>query len=134
MPNAKQRSKEEEMTRYHEDHREDAGEWEETGEAVIPQPTGMTVYSLRLASSELSALKADADARDATVSELIRSAIRNYLAHRATGALSYGQVSNVRVILPSVEWRGGSPAPSEIRPQPSMPVMLGSGHPPAQVR
>ncbi|MGH7722096.1 MAG: ribbon-helix-helix protein, CopG family [Candidatus Dormibacteria bacterium] len=86
----------------------------------------MTVYSLRLPASELAALKADADARGAAVSDLIRSAIRGYLARRATGALSYGQVSNVRFTMASSEYRGGTPAPSEIRPAPPTPLILGS--------
>lgn len=107
------------MTRYHDEHIDDPEEWESTGEAVTPQPTGMTVYSLRLPTAELAALKADADARGTTVSELVRGAIRNYLVHRASGGLSYGQVSNVRVTMTSAEWRGGSPAPSEVSPLPS---------------
>lgn len=127
MPNAKQRNKEPELARYHEEHGDDPEEWEAKGETVIPQPTGMTVYSLRLPASELAALKADADARSATVSDLVRSAIRSYLARRATGTLSYGQVSNVRVSMASSEYRGGTPAPSEIRPTPTTPMILGSG-------
>jgi hypothetical protein len=124
MQNAGQRGKESEAARYHEAHRDDPNEWEETGEVVTPQPTGMVVYSLRLPAAELDALKTDAQARGATVSELIRGAIRTHLAQRASGSLSYGQVSNVRVTMPSAEWRGGSSAPSEIRPAPSTPVVL----------
>lgn len=125
MPNDKRQSKESEIARYHEEHLDDPEEWEATGETVAPQSTGMTVYSLRLPMTELAALKADAEARGATVSDLIRSAIRNYLAHRASGALSYGHVSNVQVRTTSAEWRGGSSAPSEIRPVPSTPVVIG---------
>jgi hypothetical protein len=124
MQNRKQRSKAQEVALYHEQHSDDPEEWEAVGETVIPQPTGMTVYSLRLPAAELAALKADADARGATVSDLIRNAIRNYLAHRATGALSYGQVSNVRLTTTSPDWRGGSPAPSQIRPAPTTQVVL----------
>jgi hypothetical protein len=119
------------VARYHEQHRDDPEEWEATGEMVMPQRTGMTVYSLRLPMAELAALKADADARGVTVSDLVRSAIRNYLAHRASGALSYGQVSNVRVTRASADWRGGSPAPSQIRPLLTTPVFIGASRPPA---
>ena len=112
------------MTRYHQKHADDPAEWEATGEAVTPQPTGMTVYSLRVRTEDLATLKADADARGSTVSELIRSAIRNYLVHRASGALSYGQVSNIRITMTSADWRGGSPAPSEIRSLPSSPMVF----------
>lgn len=125
MQNKKQRSKEQDAALYHEQHLHDPEEWEATGETVIPQPTGMTVYSLRLPVAELTALKADADARGATVSDVIRHAIRNYLSYRATGALSYGQVSNVRLTTTSPGWRGGSPAPSQIHPTLNTPVLLG---------
>jgi Ribbon-helix-helix protein, copG family len=124
MPNEKPRGKEGDIARYYENHRDDPDEWEETGEPVTPKSTGMTVYSLRLPSAELSVLKANADARGTTVSDLIRNAIRNYLTYRASGALSYGQVSNVRVTMASSEWRGGSSAPSEIRPVPNVPVLI----------
>jgi hypothetical protein len=126
MPNEKRRSKEADIPNYHEQHRDDPEEWEETAEPVTPKPTGMTVYSLRLPSTELSVLKADADTRGTTVSDLIRNAIRNYLTFRASGALSYGQVSNVRVTMASSEWRGGSSAPSEIWPMPTVPVLIGA--------
>jgi hypothetical protein len=109
---------------YHEAHRDDPDEWEETGVTVDPQPTSMTVFSLRLPAAELAALKAEADARGTTVSDLVRSAVRTVLAQRASGALSYGTVWGTRIHSSVVDWHGGTSAPGQIQGAPELPVVI----------
>lgn len=94
---------------YHDAHIDDPNEWDDSGvpEIVIPQPSGMTVFSLRLPAAELATLKAEADARRTTVSELTRAALRSYLAPRATGTLSAHAVHGLQVSTPMPVWTGG---------------------------
>jgi len=76
---------------YHDAHIDDPAEWDaSTAEEVIPKPSGMSVFSLRLPSEELAALRANAAAREVPVSELVRVAIRAYLS---PGQLTFASVS-----------------------------------------
>ena len=57
-----------------------ASEVEEVEEVVTPSPSGMTVFSARLPAEELGELRREAARRQISVSELIRIAVRAYLA------------------------------------------------------
>jgi hypothetical protein len=57
-----------------------ASEVEEVEQVVTPSPSGMTVFSARLPAEELGALRREAARRQIPVSELIRVAVRAYLA------------------------------------------------------
>ncbi len=83
---------------YHDAHLDDPGEWDESSpEDVTPQPSGMTVLSLRLPTDEFAFLKREAEARKTTMSELTRSALRFYLFPRASGSLSATAIHKLHV-------------------------------------
>jgi hypothetical protein len=109
---------------YHDAHGNDPDEWDEAGSEVDVQPTGMTAFSLRLPANELSNLKAEADARSTSVSQLVRAAIRAYMARRASGALSYGEVYGMRLTSAMPDWKGGGSAPSQVDGAPATPVVI----------
>lgn len=70
------------MTRdadYHDAHRDDPDEWEETAEEAVVRPSGMTVFSLRMPTAELVALRAAAKRAGVPVSDIIRGAVRDRL-------------------------------------------------------
>ena len=93
---------------YHDAHLDDPGEWDESSpEDVTPQPSGMTVLSLRLPTDEFAFLKHEADARKTTMSELTRSALRFYLFPRASGSLSATAIHKLHVTTMTPTWVGG---------------------------
>lgn len=90
---------------YHDAHLDDEDEWgaEPAQEATV-RPSGMTVYSMRLPSAELDAMRSIARQRATTVSELIRASVRSYLAPR--GSWVYFSGSFVPQ-FPMAQWEGG---------------------------
>ncbi|MGH2443313.1 MAG: CopG family transcriptional regulator [Chloroflexota bacterium] len=94
---------------YHDDHLDDAAEWDEaSAHDVTPRPSGMTVFSLRLPRDEFRLLKQEADQRDMSMSELTRTALRFYLAPRATGSLSATALHHLQVYSSYTPiWTGG---------------------------
>lgn len=93
---------------YHDAHLDDPEEWDESSpEDVTPQPSGMTVLSLRLPTDEFVFLKREADARKTTMSELTRSALRFYLFPRASGSLSATAIHKLHVTTMTPTWVGG---------------------------
>lgn len=90
---------------YHDAHMDDPEEWDEaSAEDVIPKPSGMVVFSLRLPTDEFAALRQAAARTNTTMSDLARAALRYYLTPRATGSLSATAIQ-VRTLTPA--WTGG---------------------------
>ncbi len=129
MPNDAAMSTEHHDANYHDAHLDDATEWDETSaEDVTPRPSGMTVFSLRLPREEFRLLKQEADKRHMSMSELTRSALRFYVAPRATGSLSATALHHLQVTSYTPVWTGGSgnaarvehrsPVPENIVPAP----------------
>lgn len=95
---------------YHDAHIDDPEEWDEsTAEAVMPKPSGMSVFSLRLPSAELAALRAHAGARHVAVSELVRVAIRAYLSpgQLTFAAVSFASATGGQLSASVPYWSGG---------------------------
>ncbi len=108
MPNDTRMSDEHDSASYHDAHLDDAADWDDTSaEDVTPQPSGMTVFSLRLPRDEFRLLKQEADRRNTTMSELTRTALRFYLAPRATGSLSATAIHRLQVTSYTPAWTGG---------------------------
>lgn len=93
---------------YHDAHLDDASEWDDaSAESVTPRPSGMTVFSLRLPREEFRLLKQEADRRGMSMSELTRTALRYYVAPRATGSLSATALHHLQVTTYTPVWTGG---------------------------
>jgi Ribbon-helix-helix protein, copG family len=108
MPKDTDMSTEHNDAAYHDTHLDDDGEWDETSaEDVTPRPSGMTVFSLRLPREEFRLLKQESDNRHMSMSELVRKALRFYLAPRATGSLSATAVHHLQVTSFTPVWTGG---------------------------
>ncbi len=105
MPRRPHMSTEEKDAAYHDAHMDDPEEWDQGGvQQVEPKPSGTTVFSLRLPTQEFHFLKAAADQRGTTMSELTRTALRFYLMPRATGSLS---ATAIQVTSMTPMWVGG---------------------------
>lgn len=80
---------------------DDPEEWEAEAETVIPQPSGNTVFSLRLPNEELSRLRKAAKKAGLTTSEYVRRRMVErrpltlYYPH-GVEALSHGSQFQVR--------------------------------------
>ena len=108
MPNDAAMSAEDHDATYHDAHLDDAAEWDATSaEDVTPRPSGMTVFSLRLPRDEFLVLKREADQRHMSMSELTRTALRFYLAPRATGSLSATALHHLQITSYTPVWTGG---------------------------
>lgn len=93
---------------YHDAHLDDDAEWDESSaEDIMPRPSGMTVFSLRLPREEFRLLKQEADKRHMSMSELTRVALRFYVAPRATGSLSATAIHHLQVTSYAPVWTGG---------------------------
>jgi hypothetical protein len=96
--------------RYHDAHIDDPAEWDSTtAEEVTPTPSGMSVFSLRLPSAELSALRASAAVRNVPVSELVRMAIRAYLSpgQLTFASVSFASATGAQLSASMPYWSGG---------------------------
>jgi len=101
---------------YHDAHLDDAAEWDDTSaEDVTPQPSAMTVFSLRLPRDEFRLVKQEADRRNMTMSELTRTALRFYLMPRATGSLSATAIHHLQVTSYIPVWTGGIADPAQVQ-------------------
>ncbi len=108
MPNDAAMSTEQHDAAYHDAHLDDAAEWDETSaEDITPRPSGMTVFSLRLPREEFRQLKQEAGKRHLSMSELTRTALRSYVAPRATGSLSATALHHLHVTSSTPVWTGG---------------------------
>ena len=90
----------------------DPTEWGPPAE-VVPKPSGMGVFSLRLPSGELAALRDAAKGRSTTVSDMVRSALRYYLGP-TFGEVSFSASesddqghSQISYALSAPRWVGG---------------------------
>lgn len=108
---------------YHDAHLDDASEWDETSvENVTPRPSGMTVFSLRLPREEFRLLKQEADERQMSMSELTRTALRCYLAPRATGSLSATALHHLQVTSYTPVWASGMGNTAHVEPRSPTPL------------
>lgn len=109
MPNDVPMSTEHRDAAYHDAHLDDGAEWDEaSAETVTPRPSGMTVFSLRLPREEFRLFKQEADKRSMSMSELTRTALRFYVAPRATGSLSATALHHLQVTTYTPVWTGGT--------------------------
>lgn len=91
-----------------DDELTDPAAWDESSaEDVQPRPTGMVVFSLRLPAEEFRLLKEEAERRQTTMSDLVRTALRAHLLPRATGTLSVTAAHHVQVTSYTPPWVGG---------------------------
>lgn len=108
MPNDAAMNTEQHDAAYHDAHLDDAAEWDEKSvEDITPGVSGMTVFSLRLPREEFRQLKQEAGKRHMSMSELTRTALRCYVAPRATGSLSATAVHHLQVTSYTPVWTGG---------------------------
>jgi len=108
---------------YHDAHLDDAEEWDDaTVETVTPRPSGMTVFSLRLPRDELRLFKQEADKRGMSMSELTRTALRYYVAPRATGSLSATALHHLQVTTYTPVWTGGTADARRVDGLPQVPT------------
>jgi len=92
----------------HEERLADPETWDDaTAEDVQPRPSGMVVFSLRLPADEFRLLKDEAERRQTTMSELVRTTLRASFLPRATGTLSVAAVHAVQVTSFTPSWTGG---------------------------
>lgn len=109
MPNDRPMSTEPRDAAYHDAHLDDTEEWDDAAaETATPRPSGMTVFSLRLPREEFRLFKQAADNRGMSMSELTRTALRYYLAPRATGSLSATSVHHLQITTYMPVWTGGT--------------------------
>ena len=116
---------------YHDAHLDDPDEWDESSaEDVTPRPSGAAVLSLRLPVEEFAQLKRQAEARNTTMSDLTRNALRFYLSPRATGSLSATAIHSLHVTTMTPPWVGGQVEPrADVTIDPPL-VTLGNVEPP----
>jgi hypothetical protein len=90
---------------YHDAHLDDPQEWgTDAPEEATVRPSGMTVFSMRLANAELDAIRAAAQEHGTTMSEVIRAAVRSYLRPPGTWVSFSG---NFQPQQPMTKWEGG---------------------------
>lgn len=108
----------------------DPATWDEaSAEDVQPRPSGMVVFSLRLPQREFRVLKEEADHRQTTMSELVRTAVRFYLMPGATATLSMTAFHNIQVTSFTPAWSGGLAGPVAVTGEhatPTPPLPLGN--------
>jgi hypothetical protein len=92
---------------YHRGHMNDPEEWESEAEIVVTQPSGMSVFSLRIPVEELQALRATAKRMKTTVSELVRAALRAQLTPATAEIAIQASDVNVQILPPARFWFGG---------------------------
>lgn len=92
---------------YHDAHLNDPEEWEQEERVATVRPSGMTVFSLRMPTAELNAVREAAARAHMPIADIMRAALRAYLgpgtAHIAVSASA--EAGTVATTAPL--WLGG---------------------------
>lgn len=95
------------MAKYHDKHMDDPNEWDNEEARVDPQPSGMTVFSLRLPMRELAQVREAAKGHNVSLSDFVRSAIRSQFTSVALFGISASSVQGITFSTNAPLWVGG---------------------------